>query len=81
MTTFYLTLATVGQNLFEGEVESVTCPGADGELTLLARHAPLISTLKKGTIIVRESADAPHKKFDINRGLLEVGHNKATILV
>ena len=42
-----LTIARVDGPLFDGEVVSVTVPGASGEMTLLAEHAALISPLKK----------------------------------
>ena len=34
---------------FEGEVEMIVVPGAAGEIGVLARHAPLIATLKAGS--------------------------------
>ena len=81
MASFPLTIATVDKNLFTGEVQFATCPGADGELTLLAHHTPFITTLKKGVITIQEEKDTDKQIFDIERGLLEVGHNRATILV
>ena len=38
------------QILFQGEVESVTLPGAQGSFTVLENHASLVSTLDAGTI-------------------------------
>ena len=78
---FKLTIATVDKNLFEGEVSSVHCPGSDGELTILAHHMPFITTLAPGNVRVYQDKDSEEQSFDIKRGLLEVGNNKATILV
>ena len=50
MATFDLSLVTPDGPVFEGEVEMLIVPGADGEIGVLARHAPLIAMLK-----VRES--------------------------
>lgn len=74
-----LTVATVSGLLFSGSVASVTVPAASGELTLLARHEPLITTLKQGIITVR--AEGGTQTFDITEGLLEVSNNNATVLV
>lgn len=82
---FPLTITAVDNVLFSGDVDSVTCPGTLGELTILAKHSALITTLKEGKIIVRqgrkENNGFEEKVFDVKRGLLEVGNNKATILV
>ena len=77
----HLTIATVDKKLFSGDVYSATCIGNDGELTILAHHMPLITTLIKGSVRVRVSKNGDEKIFEIDRGLLEVGNNKATILV
>ena len=38
------------KEIFKGEAKSVTVPAVDGSLGILDHHAPLISTLKKGTV-------------------------------
>jgi len=78
---FFLVIAQVDKNLFQGEVESVTCPGSDGEFTLLSHHEPFISTLKQGEVVVRGKNNAESQIFQVDRGLLEVGRNRATILI
>lgn len=75
-----LHIAKVNSVLFEGEAESVTVPGSDGEMTILGHHEPLITTLKEGTITVRPNgSDA--QTFDIKNGIVEVSNNKAVVLV
>jgi F-type H+-transporting ATPase subunit epsilon len=78
---FYFSLATVDKTLFEGEVVSVTAPGASGEFTVLANHSPLISTLKKGVVKVRATKEGDLKEFEISGGLLETSSNRTIILV
>ena len=78
---FQFSLATVDEILFEGDVTSVTAPGAAGELTVLAHHSPLITTLKKGVVKVRAQKDSDLQEFKINGGLLETSGNRTTILV
>lgn len=75
-----LIITRVDGPLFDGEVISVTVPGKEGEMTLLAGHEPLISPLRKGTIIVR-AADNHAINFEIQSGMLEVSAHQATILV
>lgn len=76
---FLLTVSSVDNVLFRGEVDSVTCPGADGELTVLAGHEPLMTPLSVGTVRARE--DNHLHEWHIERGVLEVAGREATILV
>ncbi len=43
-----LRVVSVERSLFEGDVEFIIATGADGELGVLARHAPLMTVLKPG---------------------------------
>ncbi len=73
-------IAKVDQNLFDGEAVSMTLPGAEGEMTVLGEHEPLITTLKPGVIIVR-IADEAEQTFQIEGGVLEVRHDGATVIL
>jgi F-type H+-transporting ATPase subunit epsilon len=55
--TFALSLVTPEGAAFEGEVEMLIVPGDAGEIGVLARHAPLVATLKAGSIRVYRSVD------------------------
>ena len=79
MSTFHLTIASVGESRFDGAAVSVTLPGAAGELTLLAHHEPIVTTLKAGTITVRTSGE--RKEFQIESGVLECSSNRAVVLL
>lgn len=76
-----LTITTVDTQLFHGEVYAVTCPGSGGEMTLLAHHMPFITTLARGTVVVRKDKDSEPETFPIERGMLEVSNNEAVVLV
>ena len=78
---FPFSIATVDEVLFEGEVVSVTAPGAAGELTVLANHSALITTLKEGVVKVRAQKEGDLQEFKISGGLLETSGNRTTILV
>jgi F-type H+-transporting ATPase subunit epsilon len=78
--TLNLTIARVDAPVFAGEVTSVTVPGSEGEMTLLANHAPLMSALRLGTVTVRK-ADGSTEIFAVESGTLEVSQNQVTILL
>ncbi|OGZ07831.1 MAG: hypothetical protein A3C93_05930 [Candidatus Lloydbacteria bacterium RIFCSPHIGHO2_02_FULL_54_17] len=75
-----LTIAKIDKILFSGEAESVTVPGRAGEMTILAHHMPLITTLKEGTITVKQKEGEP-VEYPLSSGFLEVGKNETVILV
>jgi F-type H+-transporting ATPase subunit epsilon len=77
--TFHLVIASVGQTRFDGAALSATLPGTAGEMTILPHHEPLVTTLRKGTITVRESLG--EKTFDIESGVLEISNNRAVVLL
>ena|SRR5688500_10466576 len=65
--------------LMSEEVESVVVPGAEGYFTVLARHAPLMSTLKPGLIEVRSLGGGTQKIF-VRGGFADVNPSGLTIL-
>ena len=74
-------IAKVDEVLFEGEVYSLTVPGAAGEMTILGHHEPLISTLKKGEARVHLAQGDEPKVFSISGGVLEVNSTSATVIL
>ncbi len=73
----HLDILTPEEPLFSGTVVSVTLPGTDGSFSILDQHAPLMSNLGKGMIVI----DSGKKSFSIERGVVEVLHNRVTVLV
>lgn len=67
------------KDLFSGAATLVSLPGKDGSLGILENHAPLITTLKKGTIKI-ESKEQGTLTFEVNGGVVEVLKNKVIIL-
>jgi F-type H+-transporting ATPase subunit epsilon len=59
----------------------MTLPGAEGQLTVLPEHMPLITTLKEGVITVRQGGEAPEQTFAILGGVLEVRQDGATVIL
>ncbi len=65
--------------LFQGEAELVTLPGANGSFQIKNNHAALISNLQEGDVTV--TMGNASESFTIKGGLIEVVKNKVTILV
>jgi len=81
MKTFHLTVSSVTETKFDGDALSVTVPGVEGEMEILAEHEPLISTLKAGTVTVKTEDNKDGEKFVIDKGIVEVANNRAVVLV
>jgi F-type H+-transporting ATPase subunit epsilon len=64
--------------LSEEDVDQVTAPGADGEITILPRHASLISLLQAGELRVRKRG--VDTAYAISGGFLEVHRSRVRIL-
>lgn len=79
--TFHLTVAKVGENLFDGEAISATLPGSEGVFQILAGHEAFVSELKGGEMHIT-AADDKKYRFEIpTGGIAEVSRNQATILL
>jgi F-type H+-transporting ATPase subunit epsilon len=75
----YLEIITPEKKVYSGDVEAVKLPGADGSFGILNNHAPIIATLKKGTVKVTDKASKV-ESFEIKGGVVEVLNNKITVL-
>ncbi|OGC88488.1 hypothetical protein A2419_01975 [Candidatus Adlerbacteria bacterium RIFOXYC1_FULL_48_26] len=76
-----LIIAKVDERVFDGDAVSVTVPGSQGEMTVLGSHEPLITTLKAGTIVIKQLADVEPIQIPIQGGMLEVRTDGTTILL
>ncbi len=73
-----LEILTPDKTIYEGDVTSVTVPGTMGSFEVLKDHAPIISTLEDGKVIVR--ANTGGETFIIKGGVVEVLDNKIMVL-
>ena len=79
---FDLSLVTPDGPAFEGEAEMLIVPGAAGEIGVLARHAPLIATLKAGSTRVYLDVDAENvREYATGPGFFKVELDRAIALV
>jgi len=74
----HIEIITPDKSLFSGEAISVKFPGTGGKFETLNNHANLISSLDKGTIIVKTNEG--DKEFEINGGIVEFLKNKIIVL-
>jgi F-type H+-transporting ATPase subunit epsilon len=80
--TFDLSLVTPEGAAFEGEVEMLIVPGAAGEIGVLARHAPLVATLRAGgTRIYLDCEREEIREFATGPGFFKVEQDRALALV
>ena len=78
--------------LFSGEAESITLPGALGSFQILNNHAPIVSTLKEGQVIIQGKINITEEMkkhftqtgdkilFSIKSGVVEMRDNKVILL-
>jgi F-type H+-transporting ATPase subunit epsilon len=79
---FDVSLVTPDGPAFEGEAEMLVVPGAAGEIGVLARHAPLVATLKAGSTRVYLSVDDDDvREFATGAGFFKVELDRAIALV
>lgn len=78
MPTMQFSAATPEGAVADEEVESVTVPTADGEITVLPNHIPLVSVVVPGVITARTKEAERH--YAVSGGFLEVGKNGVTVL-
>ncbi len=79
--TFALSLVTPDGAAFEGEAEMVIVPGQIGEIGVLARHAPLIATLKAGSTRIHPGGGGDVLEFATGPGFFQVLRDRAIALV
>ena len=75
-----VTIANVSTSMFDDEAISISVPAKEGTMQILAKHEPFITTLAKGKIVV-EDLEHNKQEFDVEKGILEVSENQATVLV
>ena len=89
-----LEIITPESNVFSGEAKAVSLPGLDGIFQVLNNHAPVISALKKGSLVVELeqpltedqkndfiALESPEKiSISIDGGVAELNQNKLIVL-
>ncbi len=73
-------IITPDKKVYEGDIKSIRVPGRKGSFQVLKDHAPIISTLDNGTVIMVDQNNS-EKRYEIDGGVIEVKMNKIILLV
>lgn len=74
-----LDIISPDKNVYSGEASYVGLPGSGGSFGILNDHAPIISSLKAGTVVVKDD-NGNAQEFEIKGGVVEVMNNKVIVL-
>ena len=77
---FSVSLVTPDGPAYEGDAEMIIVPGAAGEIGVLARHAPLIATLRAGSTRIHQPGGAV-QEYATGPGFFQVLRDRAIALV
>ncbi len=78
-STFKFELVSPERVLMSGDAEQVLLPGAEGDMTILAGHAPVISTLRAGVLDIVLTGSKTSRMF-VKSGFAEVSPDRVTVL-
>ena len=78
-TTFRCDIVSAEEEIFHGEATLLVATGEIGELGIAPRHAPLITRLKPGKVVVT-LPNGEHLDFAVSGGILEVQPQVVTVL-
>ena len=78
MATMQLEIISAERQVYSDDVEAVVAPGVEGQLGILPHHAPLMTVLQPGEILIRK--DGTETYLAVTGGFMEVIGNKVTIL-
>ncbi|MFK7942225.1 MAG: ATP synthase F1 subunit epsilon [Paracoccaceae bacterium] len=76
MLTFEL--VSPEKKLASAEAEAITIPGMDGDLTAMASHAPFLTTLRPGFVVVRNGV--AEDKYFVTGGFAEISDDTVSVL-
>lgn len=72
-------IITPDSKIYTGEIRSVRVPGTKGSFQVLKDHAPIISTLEKGTVYIVDEQGI-EVRYEITGGVIEVNKNRIILL-
>jgi F-type H+-transporting ATPase subunit epsilon len=78
--TVHIDVVSAEASIFSGEAEFVVAPASAGEVGIYPHHAPMITTIKPGTLRIKLADGAEETLIFISGGLLEVQPGLITVL-
>ena len=79
MNTFHLQIITCDRVFYDGECESLIFPGFDGQIEILAHHAPMATTVAVGEVRFRD-AEGKTQAVIVSDGIVNTADNTVTLL-
>ncbi len=79
MSTIHCEIVTAERLIFDEDVDVVIAPGIEGQLGILPHHAPLMTSLAEGELVVRR-AGQEDMLMAVSGGFMEVRPDRVTIL-
>lgn len=76
---FKFDLVSPERLLVSEDVESVVIPGAEGEMTVMENHAPVMTTIKPGVVTVKPAGGA-EQRFVVFGGFADILPSGCTLL-
>lgn len=80
MKGLHLSIVSPEKEIFDGEINRVTLPGAMGAFTVLPQHAPIVSSLKEGKLSY-VTDDNEECTLDIQGGFMEMSDGKVSVCI
>lgn len=77
---FKFELVSPERLLVSAEVEQVVVPGSEGEMTVLAHHAPVLTTLRPGLLDIGFPGGGEHQRYFVRGGFAEMSPAGLTVL-
>ena len=78
MANLKLDIVTAERIVYSAEVDAIVAPGAEGQLGILPHHAPLMTILQSGELVVRRGGE--EDVMAISGGFLEVRPDRVIVL-
>jgi F-type H+-transporting ATPase subunit epsilon len=78
MPSFKIDIVTAERVVYSAEVDAVIAPGVEGQLGILPHHAPLMTILQAGELVVRRGGQ--EESLAISGGFLEVRPDRVIVL-
>jgi F-type H+-transporting ATPase subunit epsilon len=79
MATLHFELVAPERVIFSGEVEAVMLPGTEGDMTVLPGHAPIMTALKAGFVVMTNHVDEGSRVF-VRGGFAEINASGVAVL-
>jgi len=76
--TMQFDLVSPERKVASGQAKAIRIPGADGDMTAMPDHAPVVTTLRPGILVVE--MDGGDKEFAVTGGFAQITAEGATIL-